>query len=146
MDTCPPHFLPIGCHPTLVLNAVTVSHPGQVRVDPDAWTGWSVRLEAGSAEQGLACAGLVHLTDVPVCVGEHSMFYRVPSHLQIEVLSPLPPVLERFKEEYKTLGRALDTTRHELSMQAVHMEGSGQELLGRHLHGRKKPQDPHVTS
>lgn len=48
---------------------------------------------------------------------------------QIEVLSPLPPVLERFKEEYKTLGRALDTTRHELSMQAVHMEGSGQELL-----------------
>ncbi|NP_001020142.2 HAUS augmin-like complex subunit 8 [Rattus norvegicus] len=48
---------------------------------------------------------------------------------QTEVLSPLPPVLERFKEEYKTLGRALDTTRHELSMQAVHMEGSGQELL-----------------
>lgn len=48
---------------------------------------------------------------------------------QIEVLSPLPPVLERFKEEYKTLGKALDTTRHELSMQAVHMEGSGQELL-----------------
>lgn len=48
---------------------------------------------------------------------------------QIEVLSPLPPVLERFKEEYKTLGRALDTTRHELSMQAVHMEGSGRELL-----------------
>lgn len=74
------------------------------------------------------------------------MFYRVPSHLQTEVLSPLPPVLERFKEEYKTLGRALDTTRHELSMQAVHMEGSGQELLGRHLHGRKEPQDPHVTS
>lgn len=48
---------------------------------------------------------------------------------QIEVLSPLQPVLERFKEEYKTLGRALDTTRHELPMQAVHMEGSGQELL-----------------
>lgn len=48
---------------------------------------------------------------------------------QIEVLSPLQPVLERFKEEYMTLGRALDTTRHELPMQAVHMEGSGQELL-----------------
>lgn len=48
---------------------------------------------------------------------------------QIEVLSPLQPVLERFKEEYKTLGRALDTTRHELSMQAIHMEGSGQDLL-----------------
>ncbi|EDL28899.1 RIKEN cDNA 2410004L22, isoform CRA_b, partial [Mus musculus] len=42
---------------------------------------------------------------------------------QIEVLSPLQPVLERFKEEYMTLGRALDTTRHELPMQAVHMEG-----------------------
>ncbi|XP_076769853.1 HAUS augmin-like complex subunit 8 [Arvicanthis niloticus] len=48
---------------------------------------------------------------------------------QIEVLSPLQPVLECFKEEYKTLGRALDTTRHELPTQAVHMEGSGQELL-----------------
>lgn len=48
---------------------------------------------------------------------------------QIEELSPLQPVLERFKEEYKTLGRALDTTRHELPLQAVHMEGSGQELL-----------------
>ncbi|XP_021070533.1 HAUS augmin-like complex subunit 8 [Mus pahari] len=49
---------------------------------------------------------------------------------QIEVLSPLEPVLEHFKEEYKkTLARALDTTRHELPMQTVHMEGSGQELL-----------------
>ena len=74
------------------------------------------------------------------------MAYSVHSYLQIEVLSPLRPVLERFKEEYMTLGRALDTTRHELPMQAVHMEGSGQELLGRHLHGRKEPQGPHVTS
>ena len=82
----------------------------------------------------------------PFCVGEHSMSYSVHSYLQIEVLSPLQPVLERFKEEYMTLGRALDTTRHELPMQAVHMEGSGQELLGRHFHGRKEPQGPHVTS
>lgn len=74
------------------------------------------------------------------------MSYSVHSYLQIEVLSPLQPVLERFKEEYMTLGRALDTTRHELPMQAVHMEGSGQELLGRHFHGRKEPQGPHVTS
>lgn len=48
---------------------------------------------------------------------------------QIEVLSPLQPVLKRFQEEYKTLGRALDSTQHELPMQAIHMEGSGQELL-----------------
>lgn len=48
---------------------------------------------------------------------------------QIELLSPLQSVLERFKKEYKTLGRALDTTRHELPVQAVHMEGSGPELL-----------------
>lgn len=48
---------------------------------------------------------------------------------QIELLSPLQSALERFKKEYKTLGRALDTTRHELPVQGVHMEGSGQELL-----------------
>lgn len=48
---------------------------------------------------------------------------------QIELLSPLQSVLERFKENYKTLGSALDTTRHELPVQAVHMEGSGRELL-----------------
>lgn len=74
------------------------------------------------------------------------MSYSVHSHLQIEELSPLQPVLERFKEEYKTLGRALDTTRHELPLQAVHMEGSGQELLGRHFHDREESQGPHVTS
>lgn len=48
---------------------------------------------------------------------------------QIELLSPLQSALERFKKEYKTLGRALDTTRHELPVQGVHMEGSGRELL-----------------
>jgi hypothetical protein len=36
------------CHPTLVLNEVTVSHPGQGRLDPVAWTGWSIRLETCS--------------------------------------------------------------------------------------------------
>ena len=67
------------------------------------------------------------------------MSYSVYSHLQIELLSPLQSVLERFKENYKTLGRALDTTQHELPVQAVHMEGSGRELLGRHLHGGRSP-------
>ena len=137
----------ISCHPTLVLNTVTVSHPGQVRVDPVGWTGWSVRLETCSARAGLSlCKAYPVPQRVPFCVGELSMSYTVCSHLQIEVLSPLQPVLERFKEEYKTLGRALDTTRHELPVQAVHTEGSGQGLLGRHLHGRKEPQGPHVTS
>lgn len=83
---------------------------------------------------------------IPFCLGEHIVSYHVPSHLQIEVLNPLQPVVKHFQEEYRTLGRALDTTQHELPMQAVHMEGSGQELLGRHLHGRKEPQGPHVTS
>ncbi|XP_042118560.2 HAUS augmin-like complex subunit 8 isoform X5 [Peromyscus maniculatus bairdii] len=48
---------------------------------------------------------------------------------QMEVLGPFQAVSERFKEQYKTLATALDTTRHELPLQAVHMQGSGQELL-----------------
>jgi len=60
---------------------------------------------------------------VPFCSSEHIMSYHVPSHLPIEVLSPLQPVLKCFQEEYNTVGRALDTTQHELSMQTIHMEG-----------------------
>ncbi|XP_040596917.1 HAUS augmin-like complex subunit 8 [Mesocricetus auratus] len=48
---------------------------------------------------------------------------------QIELLSPFQAVAERFKEQYKTLATALDTTQHELPMQAIHVPGSGQELL-----------------
>lgn len=48
---------------------------------------------------------------------------------QMELLSPFQAVAERFKEQYKTLATALDTTRHELPMQAIHVRGSGQELL-----------------
>lgn len=59
------------------------------------------------------------------------MSHCVPSRLQIEVLSPLQPVAERFKEQYRTLATALDTTQHELPVQAIHTQGSGQELLGR---------------
>ena len=75
----------------------------------------------------------------PFCVGEHSMAYCVSSHLQIEVLRHLPPVKKHFKGECKIPGKAVDTSRHELPVQAVHVEGSGKELLGRHLHGRKEP-------
>ncbi|CAO2612438.1 HAUS augmin-like complex subunit 8 [Lemmus lemmus] len=65
---------------------------------------------------------------------------------QIELLDPFQAVAKHFKEQYKTLAIALDTTRHELPMQAIHMEGSGQELLGRnslavwHCLSRKEPQ------
>ncbi|KAM7328479.1 hypothetical protein ACRRTK_012571 [Alexandromys fortis] len=48
---------------------------------------------------------------------------------QMEVLGPLEAVAKRFKEEYKTLATALDATRHELPVQGIHMQGSGQELL-----------------
>lgn len=49
----------------------------------------------------------------------------------MELLGPFQAVAERFKEQYKTLATALDNTRHELPVQAIHMQGSGQELLGR---------------
>ncbi|KAL1773183.1 HAUS augmin-like complex subunit 8 isoform X1 [Sigmodon hispidus] len=48
---------------------------------------------------------------------------------QMEVLGPFQAVAELFKEQYKTLATALDTTRHELPVQAIHMQRSGQELL-----------------
>ncbi|XP_051034135.1 LOW QUALITY PROTEIN: HAUS augmin-like complex subunit 8 [Phodopus roborovskii] len=48
---------------------------------------------------------------------------------QMELLGPFQVVAERFKEQYKTLATALDTTRHELPVQAIHVQGSGQELL-----------------
>lgn len=78
--------------------------------------------------------------------------YSVPIRLQMELLSPLAAVAERFKEKYRTLATAVDTTRHELPVQAIHMQGSGQELLGRnksfavcHCHSRKEPEGPHVS-
>ena len=76
--------------------------------------------------------------------------YSVPFCLQMEVLGPLEAVAKRFKEQYKTLATALDATRHELPMQGIHMQGSGQELLGRnslavwHCLSRKEPQGSHA--
>lgn len=48
---------------------------------------------------------------------------------QIEMLSPYEAVAERFKEQYKTLATALDTTRHELPVRSVHLDGDGEQFL-----------------
>ncbi|NXG67609.1 HAUS8 protein, partial [Hemiprocne comata] len=42
---------------------------------------------------------------------------------QMEVLSPLVPVCERFKEQYKTFAHSLDATRHALPIKNIHIEG-----------------------
>ena len=76
--------------------------------------------------------------------------YSVSFCLQMEVLGPLEAVAKCFKEQYKTLATALDATRHELPVQGIHMQGSGQELLGRnslavwHWLSRKEPQGSHA--
>lgn len=59
----------------------------------------------------------------------------LPSCLQIEMLSPYEAVAERFKEQYKTFATALDTTRHELPVKSVHLDGDGQRFLGRKRDG-----------
>ncbi|XP_075857621.1 HAUS augmin-like complex subunit 8 isoform X3 [Microcebus murinus] len=48
---------------------------------------------------------------------------------QIEMLSPFEAVGERFQEQYRTLATALDATRHELPVRAIHLEGDGQQFL-----------------
>lgn len=50
---------------------------------------------------------------------------------QIEILSPYEAVAERFKEQYKMFAMALDTTRHELPLRSIHLDGDGQQFLGR---------------
>ncbi|KAM6113816.1 HAUS augmin-like complex subunit 8 [Phoenicopterus ruber ruber] len=42
---------------------------------------------------------------------------------QMEVLSPLVPVCEQFKEQYKSFAVSLDATRHELPIKNMHIEG-----------------------
>ncbi|XP_009996116.1 PREDICTED: HAUS augmin-like complex subunit 8 [Chaetura pelagica] len=42
---------------------------------------------------------------------------------QIEILSPLVPVCERFKEQYKRFAHSLDATRHALPIKNIHIEG-----------------------
>ncbi|XP_046293054.2 HAUS augmin-like complex subunit 8 isoform X2 [Marmota monax] len=48
---------------------------------------------------------------------------------QMELLSPFEAVCERFKEQYRTFATALDTTRHELPLKSIHLEGDGHQLL-----------------
>ncbi|XP_047386151.1 HAUS augmin-like complex subunit 8 isoform X5 [Sciurus carolinensis] len=48
---------------------------------------------------------------------------------QMELLSPFEAVCERFKEQYRTFATALDTTRHELPLRSIHLEGDGHQLL-----------------
>ncbi|NXD82430.1 HAUS8 protein, partial [Halcyon senegalensis] len=49
---------------------------------------------------------------------------------QIEVLSPLVPACEKFKEQYKSFAVSLDATRHELPIKNIHIEGDMQTYLG----------------
>ncbi|XP_030112888.4 HAUS augmin-like complex subunit 8 [Taeniopygia guttata] len=48
---------------------------------------------------------------------------------QIEVLSPLIAVCEKFKEQYKSFAASLDATRHELPIKNIHIEGDKQTYL-----------------
>ncbi|XP_005604164.1 HAUS augmin-like complex subunit 8 [Equus przewalskii] len=48
---------------------------------------------------------------------------------QMETLSPYEAVATRFMEQYKTFATALDTTRHELPVRSVHVDGDGQRFL-----------------
>uniref|UniRef100_A0A8D0EKH3 HAUS augmin like complex subunit 8 n=1 Tax=Strix occidentalis caurina TaxID=311401 RepID=A0A8D0EKH3_STROC len=49
---------------------------------------------------------------------------------QMEVLSPLVPVCERFKDQYKSFAASLDATRHELPIKNIHIEGDTLTYLG----------------
>ncbi|NXC40838.1 HAUS8 protein, partial [Penelope pileata] len=42
---------------------------------------------------------------------------------QMEVLFPLVPLLEQFKEQYKSFAVSLDATRHKLLIKNIHIEG-----------------------
>ncbi|NWW46414.1 HAUS8 protein, partial [Pedionomus torquatus] len=42
---------------------------------------------------------------------------------QVEMLSPLVPICERFKEQYKSFAVSLDATRHELPVKDIHIDG-----------------------
>ncbi|KAM7141935.1 HAUS augmin-like complex subunit 8 isoform 2-T2 [Molossus nigricans] len=47
----------------------------------------------------------------------------------MEMLSPYEAVSECFKEQYKTFAAALDTTRHELPVRSIHLDGDAQQFL-----------------
>ncbi|XP_036705100.1 HAUS augmin-like complex subunit 8 isoform X3 [Balaenoptera musculus] len=54
---------------------------------------------------------------------------RPLSATEIEMLSPCEAIAGCFKERYKTFATALDTTRHELPVRSVHLDGDGQCFL-----------------
>lgn len=72
--------------------------------------------------------------------------HTLPSYLQMETLSPYEAVATRFMEQYKTFAMALDTTRHELPVRSVHVDGDGQRFLGRkrRLPGKEHDERQHV--
>ncbi|NXX94202.1 HAUS8 protein, partial [Centropus bengalensis] len=49
---------------------------------------------------------------------------------QLEMLTPLVPICEKFKEPYKHFAAALDATRHELPIKNIHIEGDVHTYLG----------------
>ncbi|NWI89566.1 HAUS8 protein, partial [Pitta sordida] len=48
---------------------------------------------------------------------------------QMEVLSPLVPVCEQFKEQYQSFAASLDANRHELPIKNIHIEGDKETYL-----------------
>ncbi|XP_036619313.1 HAUS augmin-like complex subunit 8 [Trichosurus vulpecula] len=48
---------------------------------------------------------------------------------QSELLTPFVAMSEGFKKDYKTFATALDSTRHELPMKSIHMEGDRDKFL-----------------
>ncbi|NXP79479.1 HAUS8 protein, partial [Ramphastos sulfuratus] len=48
---------------------------------------------------------------------------------QMEVLSPLVPACDQFKEQYKSFAVSLDATRHELPTKDIHIGGDRQAYL-----------------
>ncbi|XP_058265181.1 HAUS augmin-like complex subunit 8 isoform X2 [Hemibagrus wyckioides] len=48
---------------------------------------------------------------------------------QIDALTPVAATAKKFTEEYKTFASAIDTTRHELPIKNLHIEGDREEFL-----------------
>lgn len=93
----------------------------------------SSRLDPAGESQNSAESFLHTCLPVSLQGGErgawsHRLF---PPCLQIEMLSPLEAVASRFREQYKTFAMALDTTRHELPVKSVHLDGDRQLFLGK---------------
>ncbi|NWX90773.1 HAUS8 protein, partial [Nothoprocta pentlandii] len=60
---------------------------------------------------------------------EHEQALEDALDKQMELLTPLVPVCEKFKEQYKTFATSLDATRHELPVKNIHIEGDALTYL-----------------